>query len=214
MPCQWKRLDRRTVQDFPVYLDDDDECYYAREYVSHGGYDCSEANRIISNFKKHPSKRNTSQWYWRDEAVRQFARELQHLLAERATVGVIPSSKRPGHPDYDGRFPDLLTALRAIMPQIKIVEPIRCRESHTPAHHGGDRHPDLIYPKLEWIGCSSRPEHIVLIDDLLTTGGHFKACKRIIQENYPRLKVIGVFWAKTIWPDRTDIDFEPENLSG
>ncbi|EIX7253969.1 hypothetical protein MK585_001925, partial [Campylobacter coli] len=41
-------------------------------------------------------------------------------------------------------------------------------------------------------------KNIVLIDDVLTTGGHFKACKNILLEKLdPNINIVGLFLAKT-----------------
>ncbi|OOF56071.1 hypothetical protein BKL49_10880 [Rodentibacter myodis] len=39
--------------------------------------------------------------------------------------------------------------------------------------------------------------HIILVDDVLTTGSHFKAIKSMIKAERPDIKVIGLFIAKT-----------------
>ena len=201
MSRSWTKLDRSAVQDPPVYLDDDDVCYYAREYVSHGRWDASDANQLISNFKKKPNTRGTFQWSHRNSAVQRFAQELAAGLAKGLCIAAIPTSKTPDHPEYDGRFDDLLAELRKLRHDLVIETPIVCRESHQSVHTGGARRPDKIYELLEWRGFRNVPSRICLIDDLLTTGGHFKACQRLILEHHPRMRVVGIFWAKCIWPE-------------
>jgi hypothetical protein len=206
MPRRWTKLDLHAVQDPPAYLDDADVCYYAREYVSHGGWSASEANQLISNFKKKPNTKGTYQWAHREAAVSQIARELAAGLAKDLCIAAIPTSKTSDDPEYDHRFEDLFTELRRLRPDLHIEAPIACRESHQSVHTGGARHPDLIYDLLEWRGFVNVPSKVCLIDDLLTTGGHFKACQRLILEHHPSMQVNGIFLAKCIWTN-------PENES-
>ena len=58
----WKSLDQ--VEKPPVFLESSDleDCYFARDYISHGGYGASEANHLVSNFKKGVEKRDCSEW--------------------------------------------------------------------------------------------------------------------------------------------------------
>ena len=50
-----------------------------------------------------------------------------------------------------------------------------------------------------WSNVDLSPHtHIVLIDDVITSGAHFAACKRKIRTNYPNMDIVGVFWAKSI----------------
>lgn len=80
-------------------------------------------------------------------------------------------------------------------------------ESHQPVHSGGDRNPEEFYSFLKWKGLRTSPAHIVLVDDVITSGAHFKACQRLIHEHHPDIEIAGVFWAKVIWPE-IEFDFE------
>jgi predicted amidophosphoribosyltransferase len=44
------------------------------------------------------------------------------------------------------------------------------------------------------------PSQIAVVDDLLTTGAHFKAMKKILTETYPDIQVFGIFIARRV-PD-------------
>ena len=49
------------------------------------------------------------------------------------------------------------------------------------------------------------PTAILLFDDVLTTGCHFKAMKRVLNLRYPGVSVIGLFIARRA-PDTTPIE--------
>lgn len=199
MALQWRLLDQ-TIQDPPVFIDIQQErCYYAREYISKGGWNASEANQLISNYKKHPRKRGTREWRYKEQAIQQFANELSSVVGKNCVLSFIPSSKAKNDPEYDSRLEDTLAVLKQQRSDLQVCEVLRMRETMEP-YHGGrvSRNPDDIYRKLEWVGIPSNATHVILIDDLLTSGAHFKACKRKIQEN-ARVEVIGVFWAKAVW---------------
>ena len=55
---------------------------------------------------------------------------------------------------------------------------------------------DGAYRLCDYDGC-------LLVDDVLTTGAHFRACKEVLQNEYPQMIVIGVFWSKQL-PDEYD----------
>jgi predicted amidophosphoribosyltransferase len=42
------------------------------------------------------------------------------------------------------------------------------------------------------------PSLIAVVDDVLTTGAHFKAMKRILIETFPDVSVVGVFLARRV----------------
>jgi orotate phosphoribosyltransferase len=44
------------------------------------------------------------------------------------------------------------------------------------------------------------PEKIVVFDDVLTGGSHFKAMKIVLRQRYPEVDIIGLFLARSIHP--------------
>ncbi len=193
----WKKLE--IVENPPARLGPDDECYYARDYIARGGYQASEANQLIANLKKHPRFKNTPSWRYKQQAIERFAAELGGVLAANLTVAAIPPSKIPSDPEYDSRLADTLTSLSRLRPDLQIMTPFRSRASTTPAHHGGSREVDEILANLEWLGLPESCRLLVLIDDVLTTGGHFRACKLLVARHAPAVRVAGLFWARTVW---------------
>lgn len=183
-------------------LDQTDDCYYAREYISRGGFNASEANQLISNFKKLPSTRKTWQWPHKERAILRFATELARIIPGGMTVAAIPTSKREDDPEYDSRLDDTLRLLHRSNKTIRVEHPFEVIESHQSAHTGGDRSPEEIYRMLRWKGLDPEIRAIMLVDDVITTGSHFKACQRLIREEHGSdVDITGVFWAKTVWPE-------------
>jgi predicted amidophosphoribosyltransferase len=43
-----------------------------------------------------------------------------------------------------------------------------------------------------------RPSRIAVVDDVLTTGAHFKAIKRILKETFDEVEVLGLFLARRV----------------
>jgi len=199
MPALWKRLD--VSQDVPAFILQEDEVYYAREYISKGGYKASEANQLIMNLKKPVNRRGQRDWYYKEQAIDRFARELAAALKDGTVIAAIPSSKCRTDPEYDSRLEDTLSAGKRNKPSLIVEQPIVVNATSVAVHAGGSRRPDEIYSNLVWKGFSHEVHQVLLIDDVLTTGSHFRACKRIILEHCPAAKVAGVFWAKTVWPD-------------
>jgi predicted amidophosphoribosyltransferase len=181
-------------------LGTDDRCYYARDYISKGGFSASDANRLISNFKKPVNRRGLPDWKYKGQAIRQFANELTQLLGQGCFVAPIPCSKCKTDADYDSRLEDSLAILTKARPDVKLVELLSAKTTLPASHLGGGRKPDAIYENLSWNGgLPQGANHVIFVDDVITTGGHFKACQRMVIEHHPEVNVIGVFWAKTVW---------------
>ncbi len=198
----WKRIEG-NVWDLPQHLEVNDKCFYARDYISPGGYESSETNQLIFNFKKSIDKRDSPEWYYKKKAIQKFADELSLLIPDDKddiVVTCIPSSKRTDDTDYDSRLEETLSCLKKKRPLITIEYPLKVLQTRCAAHSGGSRSISTIYNNYEWVGFSTPPETVILIDDVITTGADFKACKRIILEHHSDISVIGIFWAKTVWP--------------
>ena len=194
----WKRID--IVENPPSYLVPEDICFYARDYIPGVGYSASEANNLMNNFKKPKSTQDTAEWEYKKLAIQQLANELSEILPAGARICSIPSSRTKQDPDYDPRFDMLFECMLKDSCDIKIEEPIACISSTLPAHLGGSsRDPDDIKNNYVWVGFSDpTPEELYIIDDVITSGGHFKACQSIILENNPAIQISGLFFCKTV----------------
>ena len=107
VPLMWKRLEIDLIENPPARILASDVCYYAREYTAQKGYNHSQTNNLISNFKKPVSQRNSSQWKYKEQAIAKFSSELAPLLQAvngRFILAAIPSSKRRDHAEYDNRL--------------------------------------------------------------------------------------------------------------
>ena len=49
------------------------------------------------------------------------------------------------------------------------------------------------------------PRLVAVVDDLLTTGAHFRAAKSILSARFPEIAVVGMFIARRA-PDTADLE--------
>ena len=205
MPELWQKLERNPSGEWPTYLDDSDICYFARDFISRGGFSAGIGNDLIINYKKPASERGKPSWRYKINAINQFARELCTLKLDGHYIAGMPSSKAPEDPNYDDRLEATLRKLKKLKPSINIVTPFTNRETRESLHLGThSRSPDEIYNNLIWQCLPCQLKYLIVVDDVLTTGSNFKACQRLLSENSPGTQLIGIFWAKTTWPKPFD----------
>jgi len=193
----------------PLYahLAASDQCYFLREYTSGRGFTHSETNRLILNLKKSPDRRGKSEWRYKEQAIRQVAREFRasiNLQRLRAVTFVpMPPSKHKTDPLYDDRMLQVLRAMDEEH-QLDIRELLLLTESTAPAHAAVARPTieDLIVNlEIDDAVSTPAPTSIALVDDVLTTGAHFVAAKRMLTSRFPGVSVRGLFVARRIFPD-------------
>ena len=69
----------------------------------------------------------------------------------------------------------------------------------TPASHNGWRPSPLDRSKILSVNellSQPRPSTIAVVDDVLTTGAHFRAAKFVLNQRWPEANVIGIFLAR------------------
>lgn len=205
----WKQID--IADGYRPFLKEGDLCYYTREFISHGGYAASEANQLISNFKKTVDRKGKSEWYYKEKSIEQFSEEIASSISAKCIITYIPTSKHKSDPQYDSRMEETCRKVVLKNKLMSFEEPIVVKNTIEASHCGGTRNVRELSQNYEWIGFSQKPDcPIVLIDDVLTKGAHFRACKDLILHHYNELSVVGLFWAKAVYPDNTDdtdIDF-------
>ncbi|OYX14421.1 MAG: hypothetical protein B7Z15_04065 [Rhizobiales bacterium 32-66-8] len=189
------------------HLTETDDCAFLGEYTPRKGYSHSQTNQIITNLKKSPELRNSAQWPWKLRAVVDVAACLSGNLNADNMHGVavvpMPPSKPPGHPLYDDRMAQVA---RRISPPVDVREVLFTREAREALHTQDSRRD---YDALQaGIGVCTPllmpvPRLVILLDDMLTTGCTFAACKAVLRDHWPDVEMLGLFVARRV-PERFD----------
>lgn len=192
------------------HLTTDDDCYFWGEYTAHVGFGYSDTNKLIYNFKKSPLKRGKAEWHYKDEAIRQAAEFFRGALKPEAfalcTFVPVPPSKARDHPEYDDRVFRMLQFMatdsdmdiRELVVQTKSVD-----AAHATTHRPTPTELMTLYRIAEEI-ANPIPQTIVVFDDVLTTGCHFRAMKHVLLARYPGVQIVGFFIARRALASMTD----------
>ena len=191
------------------YLRADDDCFYLIEYTAGKGFDHSDANGFISNFKKKPSVKGTYQWRHKLTAIRAAAetllRELPASWLKKSTFVPIPPSKSKEDPEYDDRMTQVLLKLGASDVRELIYQSKSMKETHV----SSDRHSidELVANyRIDEDHATPEPAHIVIVDDMMTAGAHYRAMHRILKKRFPNVHISGVFLARRIFANDEEGD--------
>src|SRR5262249_21148973 len=110
----------------------------------------------------------------------------------------IPPSKSRDDPLYDDR---ISRVIRSIGPHVELREIIYQRANAPVTHLSQDRpSPHQVYENYLIEGELARPlpNAIAIVDDVITTGAHFKAAQKILSEIFPGVKIYGLFLARRV----------------
>lgn len=205
-----QKIDELSRRDHS-YLEEGDHCYYFGEYTARESYAHSATNQLIHNLKKTMDKRGTPQWRYKGVAIAESARLLRSAVKAdaRVTFVPIPPSKTKGHPLYDDRLIQILEATCE-------GRPAEYRELLVQRRSVAAAHLSEVRPTIDEVAANYQidealshpePQAIFVLDDVLTTGCHFKAAERVLRARFPRSNVIGLFIARRV-PKSVDPDFE------
>jgi hypothetical protein len=186
-----------------VYLESTDYCYFLREYTP-GGFEKSATNDLILNLKKDLRYRGHAPWKYKLQAIDQCARELRDALSQYLDgtwVVPIPPSKCRTHPGYDDRLVQVADQLcarttanrRDLLLQRSDTEPLHLKnDSPRPQPHEIARNYQIDETQL----AGPVPSAIWILDDVLTTGSHFKAAQMVVHQRLPGIAIYGIFIAR------------------
>lgn len=202
MTEQWRKLDRRLEWDASA-LSTNDICYYYYDHTE-GGYSQSRANQLVFNLKKPLTRRGKSDWHYKIEAIEAFAENLASLMVrvQKSPLSIsliaMPTSKNRQSDDYDDRIVQVVKQAsdQTGIPWLDCFETLADTQ---PVHLGGTRSATAIRNNLALNDSDERLANYdacVLVDDVLTSGSHFIACKELLKSTYPHLQVVGAFWTK------------------
>jgi hypothetical protein len=210
-PTRLTKIDDLTRPDH-WYLETDDTCYYLGEYTARRGYAFSDTNQLIFNLKKPPDRKGRPEWRHKERAIQIAGRALRanfkdEALAGTATLVPIPPSKAKGDLMYDDR---ILRVVQEICRGLDAdIRELVCQHESTNPVHGSEVRltPEQLAENyyIDEAVANPAPRLIFVFDDVLTTGSHFKGVKRVLQERYLGVEVLGFFIARRV-PDTTDIE--------
>ena len=185
-------------------LDNQDKCFFIWEYNVE--QDCVPGNikSLILNLKKSPLREGRPEWRYKGEAISQCAKVLKAILPAVAlseyTFVPVPPSKAKDHAEYDDRLTQIITSIGGVE-DVDVRDIVVQNQTTVPFHEPGsvrlsvDELVDL-YSIDETVIGDLEPKKIIIFDDILTNGTHFKAMKMVLSERFPNAKIVGVFLAR------------------
>lgn len=212
------RVEGADLRNNRPFLAADDECFYLREFTARRGFGHSETNQLIFNLKKKPSRRALPDYPYKVRAIQQCATELRAALGlpqsapdlEGWTVVPMPPSKAVGHPEYDNRMELVARGLAEGLPSLDTRPLLRLRRSMAAAHESEER--PTVGELVEAMEVAQpvqppvRRQGIILLDDVLTQGAHFRAAKTVLRAALDQVRVVGVFIAKAVHAEDPLVD--------
>ena len=213
-PERFTRIDDLTRGDHH-YLNADDVCLFLGEYTARRGFAHSATNNLIINFKKPMDRRDRPEWPHKARNIRIAAMALYKAFGNADlrpyTFVPVPPSKARTDPMYDDRLMTMLTTVSHLIHQhrgyhLDVRELVEQTQS-TAAAHDADSRPEpanlsALYEVQHELLADAK-DRIVICDDVLTTGCHFRAMEMVILEAIPKAMIRGMFLARRV-PEAID----------
>lgn len=120
-----------------------------------------------------------------------------------ATLVPVPPSIVEGEQGYDNRMFQICKNIPVNF-SIDVKELIKQKISTPPVHKSTDHRPsveEIIQNyRIDDSGVVDTPKHIGIVDDVLTTGAHYRAMKEKLRSRFPDVPIVGIFIARRIFP--------------
>jgi hypothetical protein len=179
------------------HLNQGDDCFYFGEYSARKGYGFSDTNQLIKNFK-WPAN---AQWNYR--AKIEIANDLLGLDFSKFTIIPVPPSKCKTDTGYDDRLMDVLRLVKSEK-ATDILEIVTQLHSMVASHQSNERPTPQELAKnyvIDPVMLAGAKNEIVIFDDMLTAGAHFRAMVDALSGVRPDLSFTGLFVARRVVPN-------------
>jgi predicted amidophosphoribosyltransferase len=196
-PQRLTKIDALTRADHHL-LREEDECFFLGEYAvrrrdsTQKPYSFGAINQLIYNFKIPVSKKSTERWKYKERDIPTAARALHNALKHsdlsEMTFVPVPPSKAKSDPLYDDRMLRMLSELSRLTKSSHGYE-LDMRELVTQAFSGVAAHESDTRPSPSELAAGYSIEghlllgvkaKVVICDDVLTTGSHFRAMCHVL----------------------------------
>lgn len=203
----WTYLDPK-LRSTRAHITQDDTCYYYLIRDDRGWDDGphAEANQYIINFKHDPEKfeANSAPIRYKQKAIITLAKcvvtffdaQEDALAHKKVYIVPIPTSKPRSSQGYDTRLDALCEIVEKNVPWVSYLPLLDTKRDIGKSHkQAGSRNPIVLAQNMACgeIPSSDEERCVVLVDDVLTTGAHYAACKQVIQSKFPNVVIIGLF---------------------
>lgn len=221
------------------FLEESDVCYYFGEYIGKDdsnsdipAYMRGPCNQLIKNLQYSPSflKERPDLVKHKvkaiDDVVGFLGPHLDEITSSSITVVPVPPSKTVGHEDYDDRLLQVLQQCNQEYPnKLNILQLVINTKNYECSRSRASGERPSVDALCEVYKINSGltppfPKIIMIFDDVLTIGAHFKAMQRVISSYYKNAGqkppiITGLFIARTMHIEKTgeDYGFRNESLS-
>ncbi|WNN63375.1 hypothetical protein [Enterobacter hormaechei] len=185
------------------YLEVGDLCYFFGEYTARQRAAFSETNQLIMNLKKGNERRGLQDYHYKGAAINRVAQMITSTIGNISdyTFVPIPPSKCRTDEAYDDRMTAILRAAQGMNPALDFRELVQQNLSKVASHASTANRPTPDEIMANYSFDSSQLHgirgSIVIFDDVLTAGSHFKAMKKFLRQYLPDANILGLFVART-----------------
>lgn len=197
-PPRFQKIDELTIGEH-YHIATTDDCYYVAEYEA--GTGITSVYSRIKNLKWPEGHKNFGYKAGAIRATAQNFRDRFNVNSQafkNITFVPVPPSKAKNDEKYDDRMVQILEKMGENI-QCDVRELVVQKASLEASHHSIIRPtPDELYQNYEIVEglVDPHPTHIMIVDDVLTAGSHFKAMQRVLLERFPGVKTTGIFYAR------------------
>lgn len=187
----------------------DDHCVYFGEYTPTGdsgkpAWSLSEANQILVNLKKPVSRHDTVQRGHKLNTISLLGRLIRENLhkddLKKLTFVPAPPSTSVDDPNHDPRMLQVARAIGDDVDVRPILETIDTREraSQSAATRSVRKLKENIRINEEEAARLPAPKKIIILDDMVTTGSTYIACKELLMKHFENIRVYGLFIVRRV----------------
>jgi predicted amidophosphoribosyltransferase len=184
------------------------------------GFNFSPGNDLISNLKKDVvrHRRNANVMMHKRRAICKCAAMISQGLNPRWLASAVLVPVPPSNTQHDEAYDDRMLRVAQFVQILdeppraaEVRELVRQTSSVRKSHECQDGQRASIdelvdtYMLDESVACPS-PARIAIIDDMLTTGRHFRAMDRVLRARFPNAQIVGVFITRRVVPEGANFE--------